>query len=189
MRWIFVAAMTAITAAAAQPTEKPTALKRGPGLEKVVAHCSACHSLDYIPMNAGFLDSAGWNAEVAKMINSFGAPVDQADAKAIAEYLAANYGPPQLAAPPAAEGGLPRQEYAATGVRPKGPAAQPAQRFGIHRSGLHAMSRRRPEGHDPFRALFAMFEPQTCKPAKAEKHRARCETWRASDPGRRPIRW
>jgi len=44
-------------------------------------------------MNGGFLDTAGWNAEVAKMINAFGAQIDQADAKVIAEYLGTNYGP------------------------------------------------------------------------------------------------
>jgi hypothetical protein len=29
---------------------------------------------------------------VAKMINAFGAPIDPADAKTIADYLKANYG-------------------------------------------------------------------------------------------------
>jgi hypothetical protein len=29
---------------------------------------------------------------VAKMINAFGAPIDAADAKAIGDYLKANYG-------------------------------------------------------------------------------------------------
>jgi len=186
MRWMFVAAMAAITAAAAQPAEKPVALKPGPGLEKVVAHCGACHSLDYIPMNARFLDVAGWNTEVAKMINAFGAPVDQTDAKAIAEYLGANYGsPPQPGGPPAGASKPPRQGYEAADIRPKGPAARPLQRIRIQRSGLHA-ARRRPEVRDPFASLFAMFEPRTCK------HRARtgaCETWRASDFARRQERW
>ena len=35
---------------------------------------------------------AGWDAEVAKMRGPYGAPIDDADAKAIAEYLKANYG-------------------------------------------------------------------------------------------------
>ena len=64
----------------------------GPGLDKVEANCGACHSLDYIQMNSPFLDAAGWNAEVAKMIKAFGAPVDDADAKAIVDYLTKNYG-------------------------------------------------------------------------------------------------
>jgi len=79
-----------ITAATA--AEKPISLKKAPGLDKVEANCGACHSLDYVPMNSRFLDAAGWNAEVTKMINAFGAPINPADVKAIVDYLAANYG-------------------------------------------------------------------------------------------------
>ena len=43
-------------------------------------------------MNSPFLNAAGWNAEVGKMIKAFGAPISDADAKDIAAYLAANYG-------------------------------------------------------------------------------------------------
>ena len=43
-------------------------------------------------MNSPFLDAAGWNAEVTKMIKAFGAPIDATDAKAIVDYLAKNYG-------------------------------------------------------------------------------------------------
>jgi hypothetical protein len=45
-----------------------------------------------MPMNSPFLNAAGWDAEVAKMINAFGAPIDAADAKIIADYLKSNYG-------------------------------------------------------------------------------------------------
>ena len=55
-------------------------------------NCGACHSLDYIQMNSPFLNAAGWNAEVTKMIKAMGAPISDADAKAIADYLAKNYG-------------------------------------------------------------------------------------------------
>jgi hypothetical protein len=37
-------------------------------------------------------ERGGVGGEVAKMINAFGAPIDQADATAIAEYLKSNYG-------------------------------------------------------------------------------------------------
>jgi sulfite dehydrogenase (cytochrome) subunit B len=37
-------------------------------------------------MNSPFLDAAHWDAEVAKMIKSFGAPIDPADAKTIGAY-------------------------------------------------------------------------------------------------------
>jgi hypothetical protein len=43
-------------------------------------------------MNSKFLNAAGWTAEVTKMIKAFGAPIDDGDAKAIADYLAKNYG-------------------------------------------------------------------------------------------------
>ena len=43
-------------------------------------------------MNSPFLDAARWDAEVAKMIKSFGAPIDPADAKTIGDYLKENYG-------------------------------------------------------------------------------------------------
>jgi len=87
---IFIAAALMATAAAAQ--EKPVQLKQAPGLDKVEGNCNGCHSLDYVPMNSAFLNAAGWDAEVAKMINAFGAPIDQADAKIIADYLKSNYG-------------------------------------------------------------------------------------------------
>ena len=83
----FVAALIALPAAAAD-----VQLKKGPGLDKVESNCQACHTLAYIPMNSPFLNAAGWSATVTKMIKAFGAPIDDADAKAIAEYLAKNYG-------------------------------------------------------------------------------------------------
>jgi hypothetical protein len=43
-------------------------------------------------MNSPFLNAAGWDAEVTKMIKAYGAPIDDEDAKAIAAYLKANYG-------------------------------------------------------------------------------------------------
>jgi hypothetical protein len=79
-------------AVAAAADEKPIQLKRAPGVEKVEANCAACHSLDYIQMNSPFLNAAGWDAEVTKMIGAFGAPVSLPDAKTIGDYLKANYG-------------------------------------------------------------------------------------------------
>jgi len=88
--WTMIAALAGAAAAAAE--EKLVALKAGAGLDVVEANCGACHSLDYIVMNSPFLGAAGWNAEVTKMIKAFGAPIGEADAKAIADYLAKNYG-------------------------------------------------------------------------------------------------
>jgi hypothetical protein len=87
--------MTAITALAGSSSnaeEKQVQLREAPGLDKVESQCGACHSLDYVQMNSPFLSPAGWDAEVAKMINAFGAQIDQADAKTIADYLNKNYG-------------------------------------------------------------------------------------------------
>ena len=84
-----IAALVALPALADAPTIK---LKPGPGLYKVEGNCGACHSLVYIQMNSPFLNAAGWNAEVTKMIKAYGAPIGDADAKAIVDYLAKNYG-------------------------------------------------------------------------------------------------
>jgi len=92
MRRIIIAAMTATLAGAAVAQEKPVTLKQALGLDKVEANCSGCHSLDYIVMNSPFPNAALWGAEVTKMISAFGAPIDEATAKAITDYLAKNYG-------------------------------------------------------------------------------------------------
>jgi mono/diheme cytochrome c family protein len=87
---IALLALTLATPALAD--EQAIALKKAPGLDKVEANCAACHSLDYIVMNSPYPNAALWDAEVAKMIKAYGAPIEDADAKAIAEYLKKNYG-------------------------------------------------------------------------------------------------
>ena len=68
-------------------------LKPGTGMDTVEANCAACHSTDYIRMNAPFLSSDAWKAEVAKMRTAFGSPIDDAVAAEIVQYLATEYGP------------------------------------------------------------------------------------------------
>ena len=85
-------ALAAAFATSSYAEEQPVNLKAAPGLDQVEGNCGACHSLDYIEMNSPFLNAAGWKAEVTKMIKAFGAPISEADAKAIADYLAKNYG-------------------------------------------------------------------------------------------------
>ena len=92
MRTIIIGLAAAALALPAAAQEKPVTLKPGPGLDKVEANCSGCHSLDYIQMNSPYPNAALWSAEVTKMINAYGAPIDAAAAKEIAEYLAKNYG-------------------------------------------------------------------------------------------------
>ena len=84
MRIIIAMLFAAGVAAPACAEEKPIKLKQAPGLDKVEGNCAACHSLDYIQMNSPFLNAAGWDAEVTKMIKAFGAPINDDDAKAIA---------------------------------------------------------------------------------------------------------
>ncbi len=88
---IIVMAACAIPFVAAAQA-KPVELKKAPGLDTVEANCSGCHSLDYIVMNSPFPNAALWDAEVTKMIKAFGAPISDADAKVIADYLKHNYG-------------------------------------------------------------------------------------------------
>jgi sulfite dehydrogenase (cytochrome) subunit B len=92
MRWIAILAALAFGPASASADETGVHLKQAPGVDVVEGQCGACHSLDYIPMNSPFLDAARWDAEVAKMIKAFGAPIDPADAKTIGAYLKENYG-------------------------------------------------------------------------------------------------
>jgi mono/diheme cytochrome c family protein len=93
MQLITIAVLAvAFCGAAAIAAEKPVQLKQAAGANTVEANCGACHTLDYIPMNSTFLNAAGWDAEVTKMINAFGAPISPADAKIISDYLKANYG-------------------------------------------------------------------------------------------------
>ena len=92
MRTIIVAAAAVLFAGSAFADELVIKLKPGAGLDKVDSNCQACHTLAYIPMNSVYLNAAGWDAEVTKMINAYGAPVDAEDAKAIKAYLTQNYG-------------------------------------------------------------------------------------------------
>ena len=81
-----------MAAASARADEKPVLLKEAPERQAVEGSCASCHSLDYLRTNSPFLDRKGWQAEVNKMINVFGAPVASGDAKTIVDYLAENYG-------------------------------------------------------------------------------------------------
>jgi cytochrome c5 len=66
-------------------------LKPGPGSELTQVQCQFCHSTDYIVTQPPG-DAKQWDAVVTKMQKVFGAPVTDADAKAITEYLSAAYG-------------------------------------------------------------------------------------------------
>jgi mono/diheme cytochrome c family protein len=74
-----------------QLPEETAAFRAGPGLDTVLNNCGACHSADYVSSQPPGQGAAFWDAEVQKMIKIYGAPIDAADAKTIADYLAKTY--------------------------------------------------------------------------------------------------
>ena len=105
MRALLLGAMTAgltVGAACAAPrtyaVPDSTAQLRSPkdggltaGYEAAQGNCQTCHSVDYIATQPPGRGKAFWDAEVAKMIKAYHAPIEQADAGAIAAYLAGTY--------------------------------------------------------------------------------------------------
>jgi sulfite dehydrogenase (cytochrome) subunit B len=66
-------------------------LKPGSNVDVVRNNCIVCHSTDYI-VRQPVSDAKKWEGEVQKMVKVYGAPISEADAKAIVEYLATAYG-------------------------------------------------------------------------------------------------
>jgi cytochrome c5 len=83
--WLLLAAGWALAG------EEAIQLRDAPGRDVTTAFCATCHSLDYIQMNAAVLDRAGWEKSVRKMMDRFGAPIPDEDARKIVEYLGENY--------------------------------------------------------------------------------------------------
>ncbi|HUA88148.1 MAG TPA: hypothetical protein VL994_01865 [Steroidobacteraceae bacterium] len=84
-------AATGVALGTASPGEPVVPLKAGAGRAVTAGLCAVCHSLEYIPANAPAMDRAGWQKTVQKMRERFGAPIDDAQAHEIVEYLGANY--------------------------------------------------------------------------------------------------
>ncbi len=59
----------------------------GPGSDAINNNCVACHSAGMV-LNQPALTKSAWQAEVAKMINIYKAPVSEEDVAAIVDYLA-----------------------------------------------------------------------------------------------------
>jgi hypothetical protein len=89
---VLVLIATTIAAFPIAAQEANLTLKEGAGRDKVMVSCAVCHSIDYVGMNSPFLDRAGWEGSVNKMIKVFGAPIAAGDVPAIVSYLAENYG-------------------------------------------------------------------------------------------------
>jgi sulfite dehydrogenase (cytochrome) subunit B len=101
---IAVAATVLLTADAARAAPRtydlpePTAELRAPkagtqaeGFQAAQANCLVCHSVDYIAMQPPGKGKAFWESEVTKMVKVYHASIDEAQAKAIAAYLADTY--------------------------------------------------------------------------------------------------
>jgi mono/diheme cytochrome c family protein len=70
-----------------------TALKEAsePGFELTANNCAVCHSVDYIVTQPRGKGKEFWTGEVTKMVNVYGATIQDADRPAIIDYLAHNY--------------------------------------------------------------------------------------------------
>jgi sulfite dehydrogenase (cytochrome) subunit B len=97
MKWavamVFAGMATALAAQAYRlPDERPVVLPRGAGVDYVEAHCSACHSLDYITTQPRGKGREFWARNVDKMIDTHGAEIPPEEAKAIVAYLGRTFG-------------------------------------------------------------------------------------------------
>lgn len=81
------ACVAALLAGRAGAGEEEVQLRDGPGRDLTAARCVICHSLDYIQMNAAVMDRASWEKSVRKMIDRFGAPITDEEARTIVDYL------------------------------------------------------------------------------------------------------
>jgi cytochrome c5 len=91
LRYALILCATSCASVALAAGEETVKLRDAPDRDLVVARCSTCHSVDYVQMNAPVFDGAGWQKSVRKMIDAFGAPISEDDAKRIVEYLGNNY--------------------------------------------------------------------------------------------------
>jgi len=90
--WLLCAAAALVAGTAAvRAGEESYRLKEAPGSDLTQGRCAICHSLEYIPANAPAMDRGGWQKEIQKMRDKLGAPVSDAEAQQILDYLAANY--------------------------------------------------------------------------------------------------
>ncbi len=78
-------------AVASYPTYE-AGLAEGTGRAETQIYCSSCHTPRYITMQPP-LPAATWDAEMQKMIKTYGAAIPEADAQKIGQYLREHYTP------------------------------------------------------------------------------------------------
>ncbi|HTV65249.1 MAG TPA: hypothetical protein VMD98_06570 [Bryocella sp.] len=66
---------------------------KGPNEQIYERNCLICHSVRYVTTQPGF-SRVTWEKEVKKMVDSYGAPISEADQRKIVEYLVAVRGLP-----------------------------------------------------------------------------------------------
>jgi sulfite dehydrogenase (cytochrome) subunit B len=69
------------------------AFKPGPNVDLATANCRTCHSAAYVYTQPP-LNRAQWTAEVLKMKNLYGAPIEQDNVDKIVDYLMSQDGKP-----------------------------------------------------------------------------------------------
>ena len=67
-------------------------LAEGTGRAETQIYCSTCHTPRYITMQPP-LPATTWDAEIQKMVKTFGAQIPETDAQKIAQYLHEHYTP------------------------------------------------------------------------------------------------
>jgi cytochrome c5 len=80
------AAMT-FTSVKAEFPDSTAQFPAGPHADVINNNCLSCHTVEMV-LNQPPMARAKWQAEVDKMRGSYKAPVNDADAKAIVDYLA-----------------------------------------------------------------------------------------------------
>lgn len=92
----FAALMLSATGTIASPRhyalpEETAAFRPGSGVEAAQDNCLSCHSADYVTTQPPRLGATFWEAEVSKMVKAYRAPIPDATAKAIVDYLSRTY--------------------------------------------------------------------------------------------------
>lgn len=70
-----------------------------PGYRLAQQKCGICHSADYVSYQPPDMTQAQWTAEMTKMREAYGAPLDDEEVKILGAYLAAAYGSAAASAP------------------------------------------------------------------------------------------
>ncbi|MBB3007474.1 c-type cytochrome [Cupriavidus alkaliphilus] len=72
---------------------------RLPGYGIAMQKCAICHSADYVSYQPPGLTLAQWTAEMKKMQQAYGAPIDDGEVEQLGAYLAVAYGSAKIKDP------------------------------------------------------------------------------------------